>query len=88
MDQVQDLDQGMNYCRSVLSEVSPTCRTYVYLEMAGLLFRKLDLDSTLVYYDKAIANARNIGAEEALAYALCSKVSLHVRRAEHEEIYP
>lgn len=44
MDRVTDLDGGIAYCKKKISEVSPVCRTYVYLEMAGLYFRTLELN--------------------------------------------
>lgn len=41
----------------------------------------------MIYYDKAIENAKSIGAKEALSYAYSSKISLHIRREQHKEIY-
>ncbi|GAA3517842.1 hypothetical protein GCM10022393_34990 [Aquimarina addita] len=87
MDKVTDLDAGVKYCQEKLIEVSPVCRTYVYLEIAGLFFRKLELNNALAYYDKAINNAKNLGADEALSYAYCSKITLLIRKEQHEEIY-
>ncbi len=86
LDQVVDLDKGIQYSKRVLLEVNPECRVRIYSEIAELFFRKLEIDSSLLYHKKAIEYAKKIKANEALSDAYNSKISVLIRKEAYTEI--
>ena len=87
IDEIKTIDAKIKFCKKILPQVSSKCRTTIQMLTGDFYYRKLLLDSSIVYNDKAIENAKLIGEEEDLSDAYNQKIIVLIKQEKHKEIY-
>ncbi len=87
MNTVKNLENGIQFCKQTLPNVSPKCKVAVYIELGELFYRKLIADSSYYYYDTAIALAKELEEDEALSDAYNGKITMLMKYEKYDEIH-
>lgn len=85
MDQISEVQKGIDYCHQSLLRLQDPCRVKVFVEIGLQYANKLVIDSSLYYMDRAIQLAQSIEANEELSYAYSQKTEVLVTLDKYQE---
>ncbi|KAA1244006.1 ATP-binding protein [Aquimarina sp. RZ0] len=84
-DNITDVAKAMELNKFYMAKVSEKCKIRIFFDQGNLYLSKLKIDSALYHIDRGITLAKNLEAEEELAFGYTEKINIILAQNKFEE---